>query len=325
MAVNRCLEQGEQALLFLNRRGYANFVICQVCGEVIKCHRCDISLSYHQDGQLRCPYCNYSVRMPKTCPFCSREYVRYYGAGTQKVEEETRRFFPDARLLRMDSDTTTRRGAHGEMLGVFRKRQADILIGTQMIAKGLDFPGVTLVGVINGDTTLNMPDFRAAERTFQLLTQVAGRAGRGDRPGISIVQTYNPQHYSITTAAAQDCDLFYINEMPVRRSLGYPPFSYLARLLFTHELEDEVQKGARQMKEILAKILPESGRDISILGPAPAPLSKIKDRYRWQLVLKATHRQWLLDLINAGLKSVKKTSTVKNLGINVDINPQGMQ
>ncbi|MCL2766777.1 MAG: primosomal protein N' [Peptococcaceae bacterium] len=324
MAVNRCLTREEQVLLFLNRRGYANFVICQTCGEVLKCPRCDISLTYHHDGRLRCHYCNHNVNAPKTCPGCGREYIRYFGAGTQKVEEEARRFFPDARILRMDSDTTGRRGAHGEILGNFRERKADILIGTQMIAKGLDFPGVTLVGVINSDTTLNMPDFRAAERTFQLLTQVAGRAGRGELPGTAIVQTYNPMHYSITAAAAQDNDLFYLSEMPMRRSLDYPPFSHLARLLFTHELEDVVKKGAEQAKEIMLGLFHGKVMDVVLLGPAPATLSRIKDRHRWQLVLKSSKRQRLLKLISESLPLFKKNQVIKKLGINVDINPQGM-
>ena len=323
-AIDRCLTREEQVLLFLNRRGYANFVICQTCGEVLKCPHCDISLTYHHDGRLRCHYCNYNIAKPRTCPGCGMEYIRYLGAGTQKVEEETKRFFPDARILRMDSDTTARRGAHGEILGFFRKRKADILIGTQMIAKGLDFPGVTLVGVINGDTTLNMPDFRAAERTFQLITQVAGRAGRGDLPGMAIVQTYNPQHYSITAAAAQDYDLFYLNEMPIRRSLSYPPFSHLARLLFTHESDEELQRGAGRAKEAMRDLVKVGDRDVVILGPAPATLSKIKDKRRWQLVLKSSRRQWLLELLEESLALFKKDPLISKLGLNVDINPQGL-
>ena len=324
MATDRCLSRGEQALFFLNRRGYANFVICQSCGEVLKCPRCDISLTYHQDGRLRCHYCNHNVAKPQRCPGCGHEYIRYLGAGTQKVEEETRRFFPEVRVLRMDSDTTTRRGAHGEILSSFRARKVDVLIGTQMIAKGLDFPGVTLVGVINGDTTLNMPDFRAAERTFQLITQVAGRAGRGDLPGVAVVQTYNPQHYSILAAAAQDCDLFYLNEMPIRRTLGYPPFSHLARLLFTHESEEALQIGAGQAKEIMLDLLQNRGNEVTILGPAPATLSKIKDRSRWQLLLKASRRASLLTLLGASLTLFQKKPLIAKLGVNVDLNPQGM-
>ncbi|MDF9408162.1 primosomal protein N' [Pelotomaculum isophthalicicum JI] len=323
-AVNKRLDKGEQVLLFLNRRGYATFIICRECGLVLKCPRCDISLIYHRDGRLRCHYCNYTVRAPDLCPSCGSQSIKHFGAGTQKVEEEARQFFPEARLLRMDSDSTARKGSHSKIINAFRDRQVDILIGTQMIAKGLDFPGVTLVGVINADTTLHMPDFRAAERTFQLLTQVAGRAGRGELPGEAIIQTYNPDHYSITAAAAHDCDRFYLSEMPVRRSLGYPPFSHLARLLFTHEDEEEVKKGAGQAKETLKNILAGSGKNISVLGPAPAPLSKIKDRYRWQLVIKASRRDLLRDVIRESLSSLEKGPSSIRPVVNVDINPQGM-
>jgi len=323
-AVNRRLEKGEQVLLFLNRRGYSTFVICRECGLVLKCPRCDISLIYHRDGRLRCHYCNYTVKSPDLCPRCGSQNIRYFGAGTQRVEEEARQFFPEARILRMDSDSTARKGSHVKIINAFRDRQVDILIGTQMIAKGLDFPGVTLVGVINADITLHMPDFRAAERTFQLLTQVAGRAGRGDLPGEALIQTYNPDHYSITAAAAHDCDRFYLSEMPVRRSLGYPPFSHLARLLFTHEDEEEVKKGAGRAKETLKDILTGSGKNISILGPAPAPLSKIKDRYRWQLVIKASRRDLLRDVIRKSLSALEEGPSSIKPAVNVDINPQGM-
>lgn len=323
-AVSKRLEKGEQSLLFLNRRGYATFVICRECGQVLKCPRCDISLIYHQDGRLRCHYCNHAVRMPKLCPGCRSQYIRYFGAGTQKVEEEARQFFPDARILRMDSDSTARKGSHDKIIQAFRNKQVDILIGTQMIAKGLDFPAVTLVGVINADTTLHMPDFRAAERTFQLLTQVAGRAGRGDLPGEALIQTYSADHYSITAAAAHDCDRFYLSEMPVRRSLGYPPFSHLARLLFTHADEEEVRKGAAQAKETLKSLLADANEDVSVFGPAPAPLSKIKDRYRWQLVIKAARRDLLRDLLKKGLPLFEKGLASIKPVVNVDINPQGM-
>ncbi|OPY57198.1 MAG: Primosomal protein N' [Pelotomaculum sp. PtaU1.Bin035] len=323
-AVSRRLEEREQTLLFLNRRGFASFVICRECGMVFKCPRCDISLTYHQDGRLRCHYCNYTVGLPDRCPGCGSYHIGQFGAGTQKVEEEARRFFPGARILRMDSDSTARKGSHAQIVNAFRDRRADILIGTQMIAKGLDFPGVTLVGVINADTTLHMPDFRAAERTFQLLTQVAGRSGRGSLPGEALIQTYCPEHYSITAAAAHDCNKFYQNEMPVRRSLGYPPFGHLARLLLTHEDEETVKKGAALVKELLNNLLPGEKKSVSILGPAPAPLGKIKDRFRWQLVLKAYNRNLLRDIIKEGLSVLEKNHSSFKPAINVDINPQGM-
>jgi primosomal protein N' (replication factor Y) len=324
-AIRDRVQKGEQTLLFLNRRGYATFVVCRECGHVMKCHHCDISLTYHLDGSLRCHYCNYQTKLPERCPSCGSRYIRHFGVGTQKVEDEAKKLFPEARILRMDSDSTSRRGSHERILSAFRQGQADILIGTQMIAKGLDLPMVTLVGVVNADTTLFMPDFRAAERTFQLLTQVAGRAGRADLPGEVLVQTYCPDHYSIAAAARHDCEEFYQVEMPVRNALGYPPYSYLARLLFTHEDEAEISKGAALAKEILDKTLSGHDNFIEVLGPAPAPLSRIKGRYRWQLVIKGPRRNELRDIIRESMAVLQKCRPAFKPVINVDINPQGMQ
>jgi len=323
-AVFERLGKGEQTLLFLNRRGYSTIVMCRECGLVLKCVRCDISLSYHLDGLLRCHYCNYTTDLPGLCPRCASRYIRHFGAGTQRVEEEARRTFPGARIMRMDSDSTSRKGSHERIFSAFRQGEADILIGTQMIAKGLDLPGITLVGVINADTTLHMPDFRAAERTFQLLTQVAGRTGRGELHGEVLVQTYCPEHYSITTASIHDCEGFYRSEMPVRRALGYPPYSHLARLLFTHDDEEELKKGAGLAKEILDKIVTEHDDLIDVLGPAPAPLSKIKGRFRWQLVVKGPRRGLLRDVIKESLEELQKLRPAFKPAINVDINPQGI-
>ncbi|HPZ43758.1 MAG TPA: primosomal protein N' [Bacillota bacterium] len=323
-AVNLRLDRGEQVLLFLNRRGYATIVVCRECGLVLKCPSCDISLTYHLDNRLRCHYCNHAIPVPGRCPGCSGRYISHFGTGTQKVEEEAKRIFERARILRMDSDTTTRKGSHERILKSFREGEADILIGTQMIAKGLDLPKVTLVGVINADTTLHMPDFRAAERTFQLLTQVAGRSGRGDLPGEVLIQTYSPDHYSIIAAAAHDYEGFYRNEMKVRRALGYPPFSHLALLLFTHEDENEAKKGALLAKEFFAKELLNTGRQIDILGPAPATLNKIKEKHRWQLILKGPKRSSLKDLIREFLDKVETLRPAFKPVITVDINPQGM-
>jgi len=323
-AVNERLEKGEQVILFLNRRGYATIVVCRECGLSLKCPNCDISLTYHLGGRLRCHYCNHTAVLPEFCPGCGSSYVRHFGVGTQKVEEEAQKIFPGARIVRMDSDSTSRKGSHQEIFKTFQEGKADVLIGTQMVAKGLDIPGVTLVGVINADTTLYMPDFRAAERTFQLLTQVAGRAGRGSRPGEVVVQTHCPDHYSIQAAAAHDCELFYQREIPVRRSLGYPPFTYLARLLFTHADEEEVKKGARLAKENLSKIVLNDNLKIDILGPAPAPLSRIKDRFRWQLILKSPRRSPLKEAVKEVLAVLGRTRPVFKPVINVDINPQGM-
>ena len=323
-AVNLRLDRGEQILLFLNRRGYATIVVCRECGLVLKCPRCDISLTYHLDNRLRCHYCNHTIPAPGRCPGCSRRYISHFGTGTQKVEEEAKRLFERAGIVRMDSDTTTRKGSHERILKSFREGKADILIGTQMIAKGLDLPKVTLVGVINADTTLHMPDFRAAERTFQLLTQVAGRSGRGDLPGEVLIQTYSPDHYSITAAAAHDYEGFYKNEMRVRRALGYPPFSHLALLLFTHEDEDEAKKGAFLAQEFFVKELLNAGGQIDLLGPAPATLNKIKGRHRWQLVLKGPKRNSLKELIREFLDKLETIRPAFKPVVNVDINPQGM-
>ncbi|MDD4335172.1 MAG: primosomal protein N', partial [Desulfotomaculaceae bacterium] len=319
------LKKGEQTILFLNRRGYANFIICRECGHVIKCDHCDISLTYHLDGVLRCHYCNYSARLPAVCPCCGSRCIRHFGVGTQKVEDEAAKLFPAARILRMDSDSTSRKGSHEKIINTFRQGQADILIGTQMIAKGLDLPMVTLVGVINADTTLFMPDFRASERTFQLLTQVAGRTGRGKLPGEVLVQTYSPDHYSIAAAAGHDVEGFYRVELPLRKSLGYPPFSYLARMLFTHAEEAEISKGTLLAKEILDKILAGHDNFIEVLGPAPAPLSRIKERFRWQIVIKGFRRGELRDIIRQCLDDLQKLRPSFKPAINVDINPQGMQ
>jgi primosomal protein N' (replication factor Y) len=323
-AVNLRLDRGEQILLFLNRRGYATIVVCRECGLVLKCPRCDISLTYHLDNRLRCHYCNHTIPAPGRCPGCSSRYISHFGTGTKMVEEEAKRLFERAGIVRMDSDTTTRKGSHERILKSFREGKADILIGTQMIAKGLDLPKVTLVGVINADTTLHMPDFRAAERTFQLLTQVAGRSGRGDLPGEVLIQTYSPDHYSITAAAAHDYEGFYKNEMRVRRALGYPPFSHLALLLFTHEDEDEAKKGAFLAQEFFVKELLNAGGQIDLLGPAPATLNKIKGRHRWQLVLKGPKRNSLKELIREFLDKLETIRPAFKPVVNVDINPQGM-
>ncbi|MDD4239315.1 MAG: primosomal protein N' [Desulfotomaculaceae bacterium] len=323
-AISRRLERHEQVILFLNRRGYANFVVCRECGLVLKCPSCDISLTYHLDGRLRCHYCNYSITLPTLCPKCSSKNIRHFGVGTQKVEEEARRLFPQAKILRMDSDTTSRRGSHERIINSFRDGHTDILIGTQMIAKGLDLPKVTLVGVINADTTLHMPDFRAAERTFQLLTQVAGRAGRGSLAGEVQVQTYTPEHYSIIAAAAHDYESFYRSEAPVRRALGYPPFNHLARLLLTYADEEILTKGALLAKELLEKIVTSCNHPIEVLGPAPAPLSRIKGQFRWQLVLKGPHRNTLKDVLKESLIILDKERPAFKPSVHVDINPQGM-
>ncbi|RKO67295.1 replication restart helicase PriA [Desulfofundulus salinus] len=319
-AIARRLSRREQVILFLNRRGYSTLVVCRECGLVLKCPYCDISLTYHVSGRLRCHYCNYSVLAPSLCPGCGSRHVAYLGMGTQKVEQEIRRLFPTARVLRLDSDTVGRRGAHREIVDSFREGEADILIGTQMVAKGLDIPGVTLVGVINADISLYMPDFRASERTFQLLTQVAGRSGRGEQGGEVLIQTYSPDHYAVTCAQNHDYQGFYRREMALRRTLGYPPYTHLARLLVTGRMEKEVQEAA----DFLAQAVHAAGVPVELLGPAPAPLTRIKDRYRWHLVLKASAQGVLREAVTVALDGFSGTGRYRRVQVSVDIAPQSM-
>ncbi|MCK5182558.1 MAG: primosomal protein N', partial [Dehalococcoidia bacterium] len=287
-AMKETLAQGQQIILFLNRRGTATFVRCRNCGFVFRCPRCSIALTYHSaEKELICHRCRYSIPVPQSCPRCSRRNLRFLGIGTQRIEEETRHFFPEARLLRWDRDVITTRYAHEELLQNFRDQKADVLIGTQMIAKGLDLPQVTLAGIINADTGLNFPDFRSSERTFQLLCQVAGRAGRGVKAGKVIIQTYSPDNYIIETAARHDYLGFYYKEIDYRRRYNYPPFSQLVRLVFSHTNE-ELSK--REAEGVYRLLLGEKARevmvDFNIIGPVPAFAFRARGRYRWQLFLR---------------------------------------
>lgn len=323
--ISETINNHQQVVLFLNRRGFSTFIVCRSCGEVLKCPHCEISLTYHHNGILRCHYCNYGIKAPKKCSHCAGESIDYFGTGTQRVEQEVIQYFPNARVLRMDGDTTGRKGSHQEILDKFRSGKADILVGTQMIAKGLDIPGVTLVGVVNADTILYMPDFRAAERTFQLLTQVAGRSGRGTCPGETIIQTYNPDHYSITTAKQHDYLSFYNKEMNFRRSLCYPPFYYLARILVTGEDQLQVERASREIKEIFDNLRHDSqyqGR-IVVMGPSPAALSKIQRRYRWQLVIKGPLAGEVHSITGRALQWWDQINRSKQkVTIGADIDPQ---
>ncbi len=295
--LDRVLEQDEQALLFINRRGFSGFVLCRECGYVVRCPSCDVSLTLHLDRQIMCcHYCGHEAPVPQTCPDCGGIKIRYFSAGTQRVEDDIKKLYPGVPLIRMDSDTTTSRLAHNRFYRHFRDGKAKILIGTQMIAKGFDFPNVTLVGVIAADTSLNLPDFRAPERTFQLLTQVAGRTARGERGGKVIVQTYHPKHYSILAAAAHDYQAFYTAEIENRRQLSYPPFSDLIRLLFSSNDEKAVFEAASWMTSLLGPVV----GDAEIMGPAPASLYRIKDMYRVQTVIKGEG----LTRISPGLKKI---------------------
>ena len=281
--LNGVLERDEQALLFINRRGFAGFVLCRECGFVVRCPSCDVSMTMHLDRQIMCcHYCAHEDPVPISCPSCGGIKIRYFSAGTQRVEDEVKKLFPAVSLIRMDSDTTTSRHAHSHYYRQFRDHQANILIGTQMIAKGFDFPGVTLVGVVAADTALNLPDFRAPERTFQLLTQVAGRTARGSGGGRVIVQTYHPDHYSILAAAKHDYPSFFKEELEHRRQLAYPPFSDLLRFLFSGADEKAVFEAAGWFFGLLEPVAGSA----EILGPAPASLYRIKEQYRVQIILK---------------------------------------
>jgi len=281
---------GEQVLLFLNRRGGASFIQCRNCGFVFRCKRCEVALVHHFDGEaLVCHQCNYRIPVPQVCPRCQSRRLKFLGVGTQKLEQEAGYTFPQARLLRWDSDAVKGRHSHEAILARFRAHEADILIGTQMIAKGLDLPLVTLVGVVSGDTSLNLPDFRAGERTFQLLSQVAGRAGRGTLGGRVVIQTYSPEHYAIQAAAKHDYARFYDREIAYRRQLHNPPFTRLASLVFSHTNDALCQREAERMKHLLGQEIDSRGvSDLSLIGPAPAFIHRLRGRFRWQLILRGS-------------------------------------
>jgi len=263
-------------------------LLCPTCGHSVRCADCGVALTfYQQDNSIRCHHCGLSVRAPDTCANCGGRHFSFSGFGTERVESELARLFPQARPGRLDRDTTAGKGAHLRIVSSFRKAETNVLIGTQMVAKGFDFPGVTLVGVISADTALNLPDFRSGERTFQLLTQVAGRSGRGDKEGEVVVQTYQPDHYAVLAAAQQDYEAFYRQEIEMRRELSYPPFSQLANLVLSSESKLEAESRAATVAEqIRASDL--TGQ-ITVLGPASAPLARLRGRYRWHLIVRAPH------------------------------------
>ena len=278
------LSRKEQIMLFLNRRGYAGFVSCRRCGKAVGCPHCDVSLTAHRNGMLVCHYCGYQIPMPKTCPSCGSPYIAGFGLGTQKVEALTAAAFPKARILRMDMDTTSKKGSHQEILSRFFAGEADILVGTQMIVKGHDFKNVTLVGILAADMSLYANDFRSSEKTFQLLTQAAGRAGRGEKPGDVVIQTYSPDHYSITAAMEQNYEAFYEREILYRKMLHYPPAGHLLALLLTSQREEQAKK---LIKMYAALIRAQYNGMIDTIGPVAAPVSKIRDTYRLLLYMKS--------------------------------------
>jgi len=320
------MQKGEQVLLFLNRRGFSSFVKCQDCGYIERCPHCDITLTFHRaDFSLRCHYCNYRRKAPDLCPNCQGFQFIYRGAGTQRMEEELKRSFPSALMERMDLDTTSKKGAHRRLLSDFGKKKFGILLGTQMITKGLDFPDVTLVGVISADASLDLPDFRSKERTFQLLAQVAGRAGRGEREGEVIIQTYYPQEWAIKLAASHDFKEFFQKELEQRRELGYPPFAHLILVIFSDKSLKKVTTCARSFFSILEeKLSSHNPREVEILGPAPAPLPKIKNQHRWQLLIKTKDILRVTGLIREILKEEKNAKKKKRARITVNVDPMEM-
>lgn len=309
------LAKGEQIMLFLNRRGYAGAVSCRACGEVIKCPHCDVSLTFHKGDKLLCHYCGYETKKPMVCPSCNSKYIGLFGTGTEKVEEAVRREFPGATVLRMDADTTKRKGDHEKIVEAFAKGEAQILIGTQMIVKGHDFPKVTLVGILAADLSLHASDFRAAERTFCLLAQAAGRAGRDKLPGSVIIQTYQPEHYSITTAAQEDYESFYRQEIAYRKLLRYPPAVHMLVVLIQSEEEKAVKAAADRVAEAVRKgVLPEDGVDV-MNGPVPAGLSRMNDMYRYLIYLKSKGYERLMQLHQ--LAQEEKNAVEKELPVRI--------
>jgi len=315
--IQKDVSEGKQVILFLNRRGFSTFISCRKCGYVLRCKRCNVSLTYHfHMKKLACHHCSYKMEPPDVCPECNSSYMRYWGLGTEKVESELHRFFPNAAISRMDTDATEKRGTHERVLSRFKDHKIDILVGTQMIAKGLDFPKVTLVGVISADTALNIPDFRSGERTFNLLTQVAGRAGRSDLGGRVIIQTYTPRHYSIQAAKTHDYASFYEKEISFRRELNLPPFCHMVTLTFRGRKEEKVLEVSESLRKRIAN--KDKSKKIEIIGPAPAPISRMKGMYRWNLFLKSERAEDITALLKKVLGCRRREAGVI---ITVDVDP----
>lgn len=318
-AVEKRLERGEQSVLLLNRRGYSSFVLCRDCGTVLECPNCDISLTLHMDTRsMKCHYCGHEERIPNVCPKCQSRQIRYFGTGTQKVQEELQEVFPDARIVRMDVDTTRRKGQHEAILKQFENQEADILIGTQMIAKGLDYPNVTLVGVINADTALNIPDFRSSEKTFQLLTQVSGRAGRGDKPGEVFIQTYNPTHYAIQLAQGHQYERFFETEMRMRHIANYPPYFYTVMITFSSEEEIVALKKAVEVQRALKEHVSKSA---VVLGPTAKSIARMNNRYYFQIIVKYKNEPQLQEFLEQLMMETQEAGAKKFL-MTIDMEPQ---
>lgn len=322
-SINMTLEKNEQIILFLNRRGFSSFISCRNCGYVFKCENCSISLTYHSDKNIMlCHYCGKSQPVKKICPKCGSHYVKYFGIGTEKVEQEVNKLFPSAKTIRMDLDTTRKKDSYEIIYNTFKNGGANVLIGTQMIAKGFDFKNVTLVGIIAADLTLNLPDYRSNERTYQLITQVSGRAGRGLRSGKVIIQTYSPQNYSIRYSAQNDYDSFYNEEIGIRKNMGYPPFTNILSINMSSKVEslllNKVQEAGNLIKGLIS-----NNQKVEMLGPCPCLISKIKDNYRWQIIIKGDFTINFVSIIKITVYDLIK-NVYNDIRVSVDMNPNSL-
>jgi primosomal protein N' (replication factor Y) len=320
-AVSENLSRGEQTILFMNRRGYSTFVSCRKCGYVPLCPNCNISLTYHSyDNTLKCHYCGHKQRNYETCPACGSKYIRYFGGGTQRVEEEVKKLFPNASTIRLDADVTGRKNAHKEILDRFEREKTDILIGTQMVAKGLDFENVTLVGVISADTMLHINDFRSGERTFDTLEQVSGRAGRGEKHGRAIIQTYDPDNFAVKLVKSHDYKNFYRLTSTERRVMWYPPFCEMVCVRFTDKDNETTRRASFFFKDRFGDIN-KIKQKIAILGPIPAGISKIKNQYRWQIIIKCDNADKLNGLLTGAMNALKSDKKYASVVVSIDKNP----
>ena len=320
--IEQNLKEKRQTILFLNRRGFSTFIMCRECGYTVKCKNCNISMTYHKtENKLKCHYCGYEENVVTICPECHSDKIRYFGTGTQKLEQEINKIFPEASTIRMDIDTVTKKNSHEEILNKFKDENIDILIGTQMVVKGHHFPNVTLVGVIAADSSLNIDDYRANERTFQILTQVAGRAGREQLDGKVVIQTYNPDNFSIICAQKQDYEMFYNTEIALREQLKYPPFCDIILIGFNSLSEKEIIDASTKIYNYLKTNL--NGQEFNVLKPMPSPIDKIQNRYRWRIIIKGNMTETANDVLNTCLRKFYN-SNYKNTRVSVDVNPNNM-
>ncbi len=321
-SIEENLKEKHQTILFLNRRGYSTFIMCRNCGYTVKCPNCDISMTYHRYGKkLKCHYCGHEENIVNICPECHSDKIRYFGTGTQKLEQEIHKQFPEASTIRMDIDTVTKKNSHEEILNKFKNENIDILIGTQMVVKGHHFPNVTLVGVVAADSSLNIDDYRANERTFQILTQVAGRAGRENLPGKVIIQTYNPDNFSIICAQKQNYNLFYETEIALRKQLKYPPFCDIILVGLNSYKEEEIKTVSYKIHKYLEQRLNQ--KEFKLLKPMPCPIDKIQNRYRWRIIIKGNMTEELNKILNTCLKEIYQDN-IKDTRITIDVNPNNM-